>query len=145
MGAYANSGQVCISVQRIYSQREVFEPFTEKFVRASEQMVVGDPLDERVDVGPMIDLREAQRIEGWVNEASVGGAHVLTGGKREGAVYYPTVLTQVTPPWVPTGTDTFQYDSALELYMVLVSFFARSKFEQYVVDAVVVRLAIPVL
>jgi acyl-CoA reductase-like NAD-dependent aldehyde dehydrogenase len=53
IGAYYNSGQVCISVQRIYSQKAVYEPFTEKFVRASEAMVVGDPLDERVDVGPM--------------------------------------------------------------------------------------------
>ncbi len=55
IGAYYNSGQVCISVQRIYSQREVYEPFTEKFVKASEAMIVGDPLDERVDVGPMIN------------------------------------------------------------------------------------------
>ena len=72
VGAYANSGQVCISVQRIYSQNAVYEPFTEKFVHASEQMVVGDPLDERVDVGPMIDIREADRIESWVKEASTG-------------------------------------------------------------------------
>ena len=60
VGAYYNSGQVCISVQRIYSQTEVYEPFTEKFVRASEPMVVGDPLDERVDVGPMIDLARSR-------------------------------------------------------------------------------------
>ena len=63
VGAYYNSGQVCISVQRIYSQKEIYEPFTEKFVQASEAMVVGDPLDERVDVGPMIDPGEVDRIE----------------------------------------------------------------------------------
>ncbi len=57
VGAYYNSGQVCISVQRIYSQKQVYEPFTEKFVKATEAMVVGDPLDERVDVGPMIDSK----------------------------------------------------------------------------------------
>ena len=81
VGAFYNSGQVCISVQRIYSQKEVYEPFTEKFVKASEAMVVGDPLDERVDVGPMIERREAERIEGWVREAQSGGAHVLTGAQ----------------------------------------------------------------
>ena len=69
VGAFYNSGQVCISVQRIYSQRRVYEPFTEKFVKATEAMVVGDPLDERVDVGPMIDAGEVDRIEGWVKEA----------------------------------------------------------------------------
>jgi acyl-CoA reductase-like NAD-dependent aldehyde dehydrogenase len=95
VGAFYNSGQVCISVQRIYSQKQVYEPFSEKFVKATEAMVVGDPLDERVDVGPMIDSKEVDRIEGWVKEAQGLGAKVLTGGKREGTIYYPTVLTSV--------------------------------------------------
>lgn len=107
VGAYYNSGQVCISVQRIYSQRSVYEPFTEQFVRASEAMVVGDPLDERVDVGPMIDVREAERIEGWVKEAQAGGARVLTGGKRAGAVYWPTVLTDVRPDMKVVAEEAF--------------------------------------
>jgi acyl-CoA reductase-like NAD-dependent aldehyde dehydrogenase len=107
MGAYYNSGQVCISVQRIYSQKQVYEPFTEKFVQASQAMVVGDPLDERVDVGPMIDVREVDRIEGWVKEAASGGARVLTGGRREGAVYYPTVLTEVTPEMKVVAEEAF--------------------------------------
>lgn len=96
VGAYYNSGQVCISVQRIYSEKQVYEPFSEKFVKATETLVVGDPLDERVDVGPMIDSKEVDRIEGWVNEAQTFGANILTGGKREGTVYYPTVLTGVS-------------------------------------------------
>lgn len=95
VGAFYNSGQVCISVQRIYSQKQVYEAFTEKFVAASQTMVVGDPLDERVDVGPMIDSKEVDRIERWVREAETGGATLLTGGKREGMVFYPTVLTGV--------------------------------------------------
>ncbi|MFM8319652.1 MAG: aldehyde dehydrogenase family protein [Chloroflexota bacterium] len=107
IAAYANSGQVCISVQRIYSQSQVYEPFAEKFVQASEQMVVGDPLDERVDVGPMIDVREAERIEGWVNEAALGGARVLTGGRRTGPVYYPTVLTGVSPEMKVIAEEAF--------------------------------------
>jgi acyl-CoA reductase-like NAD-dependent aldehyde dehydrogenase len=107
VGAYANSGQVCISVQRIYSQKAIYAPFTERFVRASEAMVVGDPLDERVDVGPMIDAREAERIERWVLEAQMGGAHVLTGGRREGAVYHPTVLTDVTADMKVVAEEAF--------------------------------------
>ena len=107
LGAFYNSGQVCISVQRIYSQKQVFEPFAEKFVQATEAMVVGDPLDERVDVGPMIDSKEVDRIEGWVNEAQGSGAKVLTGGKREGTVYYPTVLTGVEPGMKVVAEETF--------------------------------------
>ena len=107
LGAFYNSGQVCISVQRIYSQKQVFEPFAEKFVKATEAMVVGDPLDERVDVGPMIDSKEVDRIEGWVNEAQGSGAKVLTGGKREGTVYYPTVLTGVEPGMKVVAEETF--------------------------------------
>ncbi len=107
VGAFYNSGQVCISVQRIYSQKQVYEPFVEKFVKASESMVVGDPLDERVDVGPMIDSKEVDRIEGWVKEAQTAGAKVLTGGRREGTVYYPTVLSEVTPDMKVVAEETF--------------------------------------
>jgi len=97
VGAYYNSGQVCISVQRIYSQKAAYDPFLEKFVQASEGMVVGDPLDERVDVGPMIDIDEAERVDSWVSEARAEGATVVIGGKRDGSLYWPTVLTSVGP------------------------------------------------
>lgn len=107
LGAYYNSGQVCISVQRIYSQKQVFEPFSEKFVKATEAMVVGDPLDERVDVGPMIDSKEVDRIESWVKEAQGFGASVLTGGRREGTVYYPTVLSNVDADMKVVAEETF--------------------------------------
>jgi acyl-CoA reductase-like NAD-dependent aldehyde dehydrogenase len=58
-------------------------------------------------VGPMIDIREAERIESWVKEASTGGAKILTGGKREGAVYYPTVLADVTPQMKVVAEEAF--------------------------------------
>jgi len=107
VGAFSNSGQVCISVQRIYSQKQVYEPFSEKFVKATEAMVVGDPLDERVDVGPMIDSKEVDRIESWVNEARGSGAKVLTGAKREGPVYYPTILSDVSADMKVVAEETF--------------------------------------
>ena len=107
LGAFYNSGQVCISVQRVYSQRGIYDPFAEHFVRASEAMIVGDPLDERVDVGPMIDAREAERIEGWVAEAAAGGAEILTGGRRDGPVYWPTVLAGVQPSMKVVAEEAF--------------------------------------
>lgn len=107
VGAYYNSGQVCISVQRIYSEKQVYGSFSEKFVRETESLVVGDPLDERVDVGPMIDAREVDRIEGWVNEAQTSGAQVLTGGRRDGTIYYPTVLTGVREDMKVVAEEAF--------------------------------------
>ena len=107
VGAYANSGQMCISVQRIYSQKQVYESFTEKFVKATDGMVVGDPLDERVDVGPMIDSKEVDRIETWVKEAQSEGAKVLSGGKRDWMVYYPTVLTNVDADMKVVAEEAF--------------------------------------
>ena len=107
VGAYYNSGQVCISVQRIYVQQPAYEPFLDLFVEASQAMVVGDPLDERVDVGPMIDQKEAKRIDDWVTEAKKGGARVLTGGQRQGCVYLPTVLTDVTADMKVIAEEAF--------------------------------------
>lgn len=97
MSAYSFAGQFCISLQRIYTDKTITEPFTEKFVKRAESMLIGDPLDERVDVGPLIRVREAERIESWVNEAQAEGANILTGGKREGNLYQPTVLNNVSP------------------------------------------------
>ena len=96
-GAFYNSGQVCISVQRIYAPGALLEPFAEELGKATRALVVGDPLDERVDVGPMIDHAEAERVETWVREAREGGATLLEGGRREGAVHWPTLLAGTTP------------------------------------------------
>ncbi len=94
-GAYYNSGQVCISVQRIYVQERVYDAFLDKLVMASKAMVVGNPLDENVDVGPLIDLKEVERIDSWVREAVAAGAEKACGGVAEGPVFTPTVLTNV--------------------------------------------------
>ncbi|MDR5682754.1 MAG: aldehyde dehydrogenase family protein [Armatimonadota bacterium] len=107
VGAYYNSGQVCLSVQRVYAQRKEYEPFLERFADAAESMVVGDPLDERVDVGPMIDEREAVRIEQWVREAVEEGARIVVGGRREGPVYWPTVLADVGPEMKVVAQEAF--------------------------------------
>jgi len=91
--SFAHAGQICISVQRIYVHQDIEQRFTDAFIKNTNSLKVGDPLDPSTVVGPMISEKEALRIEGWVNEAVECGARVLTGGKRENNVYYPTVLT----------------------------------------------------
>ena len=95
VGAYANSGQVCISIQRIYVHQSIEREFVNQFVEATRKQVVGDPLDKNCDVGPMIDIHEAERTEQWIQEAVAGGAEILTGGKLNGTMFEPTVLTNV--------------------------------------------------
>ena len=92
LGGYVYAGQVCISVQRIYVQRNIYDRFVESFVAAVGSLKVGDPLSHETDVGPMITEGEAARVEKWVGEAVEGGARVLIGGTRDGAYYAPTVL-----------------------------------------------------
>jgi len=107
VASFANSGQICISVQRIYVQRSIEPEFTRRFVATTQKQVVGDPLDKNCDVGPMINVHEAERAEQWVQEAVAGGAEILTGGKRQGAMFEPTVLTNVTPEMKVVADEIF--------------------------------------
>ena len=86
---------------------KIFDEFSDRLLAATKEMVVGDPLDERTDVGPMIQESEAQRIETWVNEAKSGGARVLVGGQREGAVHWPTLLGGVKPEMKIMAQEAF--------------------------------------
>ncbi|MCD4682613.1 MAG: aldehyde dehydrogenase family protein [Bacteroidales bacterium] len=94
VGGFAYSGQVCIHAQRIYVQENVFEKFAEKFINEAKRIKVGNPIELDTDISVMIDESNAIRVETWVNEAINDGAKLLTGGKREGAYYPPTVLSQ---------------------------------------------------
>ncbi len=93
-GGFSYAGQSCISVQRVFVHAPVFEDFLRRLVAGVEKLRSGDPLDESTDVGPMIDLDDARRIEAWVEEAVSGGEQLVAGGRREGALHYPTVLTR---------------------------------------------------
>lgn len=97
VGGFAYSGQVCISVQRIYVHRSHYEAFRERFVEKTKRLTAGDPLSENTEFGPMITEAAASRVEAWVQEALQGGAKLLAGGRREGRLYQPTVLEDVTP------------------------------------------------
>ncbi|MCN9242756.1 aldehyde dehydrogenase family protein [Streptomyces sp. RY43-2] len=88
-------GQSCISVQRVIADAAVYDRLVPRIVAAVEAMVTGDPSDDATDVGPLVSEDAAKRVESWVDEAVAAGATLLTGGKRDGATYAPTVLTEV--------------------------------------------------
>ncbi|MDW8804775.1 aldehyde dehydrogenase family protein [Streptomyces scabiei] len=88
-------GQSCISVQRVIADASVYDRLLPRIVAAVEAQVTGDPSDAATDVGPLVSEDAAQRVEAWVQEAVDAGATLLTGGKRDGASYAPTVLADV--------------------------------------------------
>jgi acyl-CoA reductase-like NAD-dependent aldehyde dehydrogenase len=94
-GAFAHSGQVCISVQRAFVHQSIADEFVERVKAASEALKIGHPYEESTDISSMIDEAEAIRVESWIQEAIQGGAQVVTGGKREHATLTPTVLLNV--------------------------------------------------
>lgn len=94
---YTHAGQSCISVQRVYVHRAVAERFTERFTAAVSELVVGDPMDEATDVGPVIDADSCERVTDWIGQARSGGAEVLLGGAVRDGLLTPTVLEGITP------------------------------------------------
>jgi acyl-CoA reductase-like NAD-dependent aldehyde dehydrogenase len=95
VGAFAYSGQVCISVQRLFVHEDVWDPFMEKLVAGAAALRVGDPADATTDVGPMVDAKAASRTQTWVDEAKALGGEVLLGGTADGLFFPPTILTNV--------------------------------------------------
>ncbi|ONH38006.1 aldehyde dehydrogenase family protein [Protofrankia sp. BMG5.30] len=99
IATFANyqAGQSCIAVQRVYAERSVYETLLSEVTAAVERLHTGDPADEATEVGPLIDLTAAERVERWIAEAVDAGATVVTGGKRDGTSITPTVLRGVPP------------------------------------------------
>jgi len=100
VGAFYQSGQSCISVQRILIHESRYEEFASAFVARVEALVHGDPKNEDTFIGPMISEKEATRLHGWIEDAVARGAKVLCGNSREGAMLRATVLADV-----PRDTD----------------------------------------
>ncbi len=94
-GAFYQSGQSCIGVQRILVHEAVYDRFKEMLVAKTKALVAGDPHDRNTFIGPMISQKEAERLEGWINEAVAAGATLLCGGKRDGAMLDATLLENV--------------------------------------------------
>jgi acyl-CoA reductase-like NAD-dependent aldehyde dehydrogenase len=96
-GSFANSGQVCISVQRIFAHRRVHAEFLERMVEGARRLAIGHPHQPSTDISSLITVKEAERIEEWIKEAVQAGARLHTGGARHGATVEPAILSQVPP------------------------------------------------
>jgi phosphonoacetaldehyde dehydrogenase len=94
-GCFRNSGQRCTAVRRLLVDASIVAEFIERFVSLAGSYRCGDPMDEATRVGTVIDEHSAQSLQAAVDEAVAGGAKVLLGGRREGALFQPTVLTDV--------------------------------------------------
>jgi len=124
-GAFYQSGQSCIGVQRILVQQSIYEVFKEKLVTAARALKMGDPKDETVFIGPLISEKEAIRLESWISRAQENNARLLCGGQRQGNLLSATLLENVAtdePVWaqeafgpvaVLAGFDHF--DEALDM------------------------------
>lgn len=106
--SFANAGQVCISVQRIYVHSDIYEQFLNEMKGFTETLVVGDPMDEKTNIGPMISEKEVERIDQWVKEALKQGAKLVTGGEKVGTrLYKPTILSDVNKEMKVVCMETF--------------------------------------
>ena len=106
-GAFYQSGQSCISVQRIIVHDDIYDVLVDRLIKETRKLKMGDPLDEKTDLGPLITEGDARRVESWVEAAVAGGARVLVGGKRKGAFYQATLLENVDPKMEVSCKEVF--------------------------------------
>jgi acyl-CoA reductase-like NAD-dependent aldehyde dehydrogenase len=110
-GAFVNAGQACLSVERCYVARSIYEPFLEACIRKTKQLRVGNGMDPEIDVGPLIHERQLRNVEAQVEDAIARGARVLTGGSRLESLgpnfFSPTILADVTSEMLVMREETF--------------------------------------
>ncbi|MCO6465545.1 MAG: NAD-dependent succinate-semialdehyde dehydrogenase [Bradyrhizobiaceae bacterium] len=127
IGRMANTGQSCISAKRFIVHVDLVERFTQALLEKVQTLVVGDPLDERTQIGPLARVDLAQHLEQQVKDSLAAGAELLLGGKRNQAWFEPTILTKVAPGMRVFDEETFgplacittasTVDEAMELAM----------------------------
>jgi acyl-CoA reductase-like NAD-dependent aldehyde dehydrogenase len=96
LGAFVNSGQVCISLQRIYAHKDMYDAFCDALKKEVTELKLGSPLEDDTFMGPLINEGAAARAEKWIESAKEEGARLITGGKRDGRYFEPTVMADVT-------------------------------------------------
>ena len=106
-GSYKNSGQRCTAVKRILVHEAVAKKFVDLLVAKTEAWTYGDPMNAKVEMGTVIDEAAAKLFEARVNEAVAGGAKLLAGNRRDGALYSPTVIDRVDPAMTVVKQETF--------------------------------------
>jgi acyl-CoA reductase-like NAD-dependent aldehyde dehydrogenase len=118
------AGQSCISVQNVYVHETLYERFVERLEAEVRALKLGDPLEPSTDVGTLIDATAAQRVEQWVEDAVAKGARALTGRRREGAQYAPTLLVDVDPAMRVVCDEVFGPVVTVQRYRELDPLFA---------------------
>jgi lactaldehyde dehydrogenase len=106
-GSYLNAGQVCIAVKRIIVDQNVADEFAQMLTTETKKLNMGDPLNPKTDVGPLIDEEAALNVEKKVDDAINNGAQLLCGGSRDGNFYTPTVLDHLSPDMKLVQEETF--------------------------------------
>src|SRR5690606_17219915 len=106
-GAFYQSGQSCISVQRIFAHEAIYTELRDKLIQATRALKSGDPKNPDTFIGPMISESEAERLHGWIQEAIQAGAKLLCGGNRQGAILEATLLENVAPDQEVCQTEAF--------------------------------------
>ena len=118
-GGFAYSGQVCIHTQRIYVHHSLYDQFVEDYLVEISKLKLGDLMDPSTDFGEMITEESAIRLQEWIDEAIDQGATLLTGGKREGSMVHPTVLTNTLPSMRVVREEVFGPVVIVEKYQEL--------------------------
>ncbi len=114
--AFGYAGQSSNSVQRVFVDRGVFQTFLWKVVEYTAKLPAGNPLDEATEIGPLIHLSEAERVEAWLKEAISAGAKLIAGGERKDAVITPAILTATKPGMKLRDEEVFGPVMAIEPY-----------------------------
>jgi acyl-CoA reductase-like NAD-dependent aldehyde dehydrogenase len=105
--AFGYAGQSCVSVQRVFVERKIYQTFLWKVVEAAGKLAVGDPALETTEVGPLIRMAEAERVEAWIKAAVASGAKLVAGGERRGSVVTPAILTGTKPEMKVRDEEVF--------------------------------------
>ncbi len=117
IGAFAYQGQICIHLQRLMIQEKIYGRLKKSLVREVKKLKIGDPLNPGTDIGPMIDIKEAKRVEEWILEARAAGAKILCGGRRKGTIVEPTVIEKCDPRLKVSDQEVFGPVLILRPYM----------------------------
>ncbi len=134
-GAFYQSGQSCISVQRILVQDTIYEELRDKLVVATRQLKMGDPRAEDTFIGPLIHANEAMRVDAWISEAITAGGRLLCGGRREGAFIEPTLLEDVPETCKVVADEVFAPVAVLTPFSTFEEAIARVNASAYGLQA----------
>jgi acyl-CoA reductase-like NAD-dependent aldehyde dehydrogenase len=137
-GGFYHAGQVCVSVQRIFAEKKIAKELGQMLARGAEKLVVGDPTDDKTEVGPLIRPKEVDRVDEWVQEAVKGGAKLLVGGKRlDHNCYQPTVLYKTPQDVTISRNEVFGPVVSIYPYTDVADAIAQANSLQYAFQAAV--------